>query len=67
MTGYRKAYVRRFRDALMYSQWRLREAESPANSCILTSLSKYSPVAYVARQSVEEACAVMKPGVTLIP
>ena len=55
MTGYRKAYVCGFRDALMYSQWRLREAGSPADNCIHTSLSRYSPVAYVAHQSVEEA------------
>ena len=67
MTGYRKAFVCGFRDALIYSQWRLREAESPANSCIYTSLSNYSPVAYAALQSVEEGYAVVKPGATLIP
>jgi len=53
MTSHSKGYVCGFRDALMYSQWGLREAECPAENCNFTFvLDMYSSVAYVGSQSV---------------
>lgn len=55
-------------DGLLYSQWKRREAERPAENCIFTSIiEEYSPGAYVGSQSVDEACTVIEPGGTFIP
>ena len=68
MTSHSKGYVCGLRDELMYSQWRLREAECPAENCIFTFIDKkYSPVVHVGYQAIVGANAVTGSGITLIP